>query len=83
MTHIAHQLFYELLHSVRINMGAFMIKCMMLYKDESKKGLIYGWIFTRIFARNRVSFEGIIGIAPSEVDRIDCVFLTFSSRISW
>lgn len=69
--HIGLYLFHGILHQVRINMGAFMIKYMQMCKDDFTKGLAYRRIVTRIFARYRVSFEGMIGTKPSDTDHID------------
>lgn len=38
-----------------------MIKYMMIYKEDSTKGLAYERILTRIFARCNVPFDGIVG----------------------
>lgn len=59
---------YEILHQVKISIGAFMIKYMMMCKEDSIKELAYGRIF--IFTRCNVPLDGIVGTRPSDTDRI-------------
>lgn len=42
--HIELHLFYRLPRGIQINLGAFMLKYMMLCKEDSTKGLAYGKI---------------------------------------
>lgn len=49
VTHIGLHLFYGILRTIPINLDVFMIKYMVLYKEDSTKGLRYGRILTKLF----------------------------------
>lgn len=69
--HIGLHFFYGIIRDVRVNLGAFMSRHMTACTEDTTKGLAYRRILTRIFDRFGMSFEGMVGVRPSEGDCID------------